>query len=74
MEVVLITEDMGGLLICNLLQSHVAKTQTNVSKNRAISDGSPSLDSPERRLETMNREAIPLDRKSACRERVSPRV
>ena len=59
-EVVLITEDMGGLLICNLLQSHVANTQTNVNKNRAISDSSPSLDSLERRLETMNQEAIPL--------------
>ena len=60
MEVVLITEDMGVLLTCNLLQSQDASIQTDVSENRVISDGLPSLDSPERRLETMNREAIPL--------------
>ena len=60
MEVILITEDMGVLLVCNLLQSQDANTQTDASKNRAVSDGSPSLDSPERRLETMNWEAIPL--------------
>ena len=59
-EVVLIAEDMGVLLVCNLLQSQDASTQTNVLENRAISDGSPSLGSPERRLETTNREVIPL--------------
>ena len=59
-EVVLITEDMGVSLVCNPPQSQDANTQTDVSKNRVVSDGSPSLDSPERRLETMNREAIPL--------------
>ena len=59
-EVVLIAEDMGALLICNLLQFPDVNIQTNVNENRADSDGSPSLDSPERRLETTNREAIPL--------------
>ena len=60
MGVVLIAEDMGVWLICNLLQSQDASIQTDVSENRVVSDGSPSLDSPERRLETTNREAIPL--------------
>ena len=59
-EVVLIAKDMGALLICNLLQSQDTNTQTDVSENRAVSDSSPSLDLLERRLETMNREAIPL--------------
>ena len=58
--VVLITEDMGVLLVCNLLQSQDANTQTNASKNRVILDDSLSSDSPERRLETTNREVIPL--------------
>ena len=60
MEVVLITEDMGALPVCNLLQSQDVSIQINVSENRVVSDGSPSLDSPERRLETMNQEVIPL--------------
>ena len=60
MEVVLIAEDMGALLVCNLLQSRDANTQTDASENRAVSDGSPSLDLLERRLEMMNQEAIPL--------------
>ena len=60
MEVVLIAEDMGALLVCNLLQSQDASIQTNANENRAVSDGSPSLGSRERRLETTNREAIPL--------------
>ena len=51
---------MGVLLICNLLQSQDVSTQTDANKNRAVSDGSPSLGSPERRLEMMIREAIPL--------------
>ena len=59
-EVVLIAEDMGVLPVCNLLQSQDKSIQTNASENRAISDDSPSLDLPERRLETTNREAIPL--------------
>ena len=59
-EVILIAEDMGVLLVCNLLQSQDASIQTNASENRVISDSSPSLDLPERRLETTNREAIPL--------------
>ena len=58
--VVLIAEDMGVLLICNLLQSQDANTQIDVSKNRVVLDDSLSLDSPERRLETTNQEAIPL--------------
>ena len=48
-EVVVIAEDMGVSLVCNLLQSQDVSTQTNVNENRAISDGSPSLGSPERR-------------------------
>ena len=60
MEVVLIAEDMGALLVCNLLQSQDASIQTNANENRAILDGSPSLGLLERRLETTNREAIPL--------------
>ena len=59
-EVVLIAEDTGVLLICNLLQSQDTSIQTDASKNRVVSDGSPSLDLPERRLETTNQEAIPL--------------
>ena len=57
---VLIAKDMGVLPACNLLQSQDASIQTNVSENRIVSDGSPSLDSPERRLGMTNREAIPL--------------
>ena len=59
-EVVLIAEDTGVLLVCNLLQSQDASIQIDVSANRAVSDGSPNLDSPERRLEMTNREVIPL--------------
>ena len=59
-EVVLIAEDMGVLLVCNLLQSQDANTQIDVNENRVVSDGSPSSDWPERRLETTSREAIPL--------------
>ena len=58
--VVLIAEDMGVLLVCNLLQSQEANTQIDASENRVILDDSPSADSLERRLETTNREAIPL--------------
>ena len=59
-EVILIAEDMGVLLVCNLLQSQDTSIQTNVNENRAISGGSPSLGSPERSLEMINQEAIPL--------------
>ena len=59
-EVVLIAEDMGVLLVCNLLQSQDANTQTDVSENRVVLDNSLNLGSLERRLETMTREAIPL--------------
>ena len=58
--VVLIVEDMGVLLACNLLQSQDASIQTGASENRVVSDGSLSSDLPERRLETRSREAIPL--------------
>ena len=58
--VVLIAEDMGVLLVCNLLQSQDANTQTTANENRVALDDSPSLDLPERRQETTNREAIPL--------------
>ena len=59
-EVVLIAEDTGVLLVCNPLQSQDANTQTDASESRIISDGSPSSGSLERRLGTTNREAIPL--------------
>ena len=58
--VILIAEVTGVLLVCNLLQSQDANTQIDANENRVVSDDSPSSDSPERRLETMNREAIPL--------------
>ena len=58
--VVLIAEDMGVLLVCNPLQSQDTSTQIVASENRIVSDGSPSSDSLERRLETMSQEAIPL--------------
>ena len=60
MEVVLIAKDMGALLVCNLPQSQDASTQTNVSENRAVSDGLPSLGLPERKLEMTNQGVIPL--------------
>ena len=59
-EVVLIAKATGVLLVCNLLQSQDASIQTDASESRVVSDDSPSLDSPERRLETTNREVIPL--------------
>ena len=59
-EAILIAEDMGVLLACNLLQSQDASTQTDVSESRVISGGLPSSGLPERRLGTMTREAIPL--------------
>ena len=60
MEVILIVEDTGALLICNLPQSQDASTQIDVNESRVILDGLPSSGLPERRLEMMNREAIPL--------------
>ena len=59
-EVVLITEDMGVLLVCNLLQSQDASIQTDANKSRAVSGSSPSSGLPGRRVETMTQEAIPL--------------
>ena len=58
--VILITEDMGVSLICNLLQSQDASIQTAASENRVTLDDSPSSGLPERRLETTSQEAIPL--------------
>ena len=58
--VILIAEDMGVLLACNLLQSQDVNTQIDASENRVVLDDSLSSDSLERRLETTNREAIPL--------------
>ena len=58
--VVLIAEDTGILLACNLPQSQDASIQTDASESRVVSGDSPGLDSPERRLETMSQEAIPL--------------
>ena len=60
MEVILIAKDMGVLLACNLLQSQDTNTQTNVSENRVALGDLPSLGSPERRLEIMTQEVIPL--------------
>ena len=60
MEVILIAKDMGVLLVCNLLQSQDASTQTDVNESRVISGGLPSLGLPERRQGTMTQEAIPL--------------
>ena len=59
-EVVLIAEDMGVLLVCNLLQSQDVSIQTDASENRVVLDDSLSLASPERRPGTTTREAIPL--------------
>ena len=59
-EAVLITEDMGVLLACNLLQSQDVNTQTNVSKSRVILGGSPGSGLPERRLGMTTWEMIPL--------------
>ena len=59
-EVILIAEDMGALLVCNLHQSQDASIWTNVNENRAVLDGLPSLGLPERRLEMTIRGAIPL--------------
>ena len=59
-EAVLTAEDTGALLVCNLLQSQDANTQTDASESRVISDDSLGLDSPERRLEMTTQEAIPL--------------
>ena len=58
--VVLITKDMGALPVCNPLQFQDASIQTDASGNRVDLGGLPSLDSPERRLETTSQEAIPL--------------
>ena len=60
MEAVLITEDTGVLLVGNLLQSQDVNIQTDANESRVISSDLPSLDLPERRLEIMIWEAIPL--------------
>ena len=60
MVVVLITKDMGALLVCNPLQSQDVNTQTDASRSKVILDNSPSLDLSERRLEIMIQEVIPL--------------
>ena len=59
-ETALITENMGVLLICNLLQFQDVSIQTDVSKSRVVSAISPSPGLPERRLEMRNQQAIPL--------------
>ena len=68
MDVVLIAEDMGALLICNPLQSQDASIQTNVNENRVVLDDSPGLGSLERRQETTNQGAIPLMPRSSSLE------
>ena len=59
-EAVLIAEGTGVLLACNPLQPQDANIQTDANESRIISGDLPSLDSPERRLEMMIREVIPL--------------
>ena len=59
-EVILITEDMGVLLICNHPQSQDASTQINAGKNRIVLDDLPSLVLPENRQTTRIAQAIPL--------------
>ena len=59
-EVVLIAEDTGVLLVCNPLQSQDASIQIDVSENRVVLGNSLNSGLPERRLEMTNREAIPL--------------
>ena len=60
MGVILITEDMGVWLVCNLLQSQDASIQTDANKGRVILGNLPSSGLLERRLEIMTQEAIPL--------------
>ena len=60
MEAILIAEDMGVLLVCNLLQSQDASIQTNMSENRAALDILPSSGLPERRQVMRDLQAIPL--------------
>ena len=60
MEVVLIAEDMGVLLVCNLPQSQDMSIQTDVSKSRVISDDSLSSDLLERRQAMRSQQVIPL--------------
>ena len=60
MEVILITKDMGVLLVCNLPQSQDVSIQTDVSESRVVSDNLPSSGSPERRLEMRDPQVIPL--------------
>ena len=64
-EVVLITEDMGVLLICNCLQSQDTSIQTDVSKNRVVLDDLPSSDLLGRRQVTRDHPAIPLMQRSS---------
>ena len=59
-EVVLIAEDTGVLLVCNPLQSQDANTQIDASESRVVLGDSLNSGSPERRLETTSQEAIPL--------------
>ena len=60
MEAVLITEDTGVSLVCNLPQSQDASILTGVSESRVISGDLPNLDLPERRLEMTIQEVIPF--------------
>ena len=59
-EAILIAEDTGVLLICNLLQSQDMSIQTDVSENRVVLGSLPDSGLPERRLETMTQGVIPL--------------
>ena len=59
-EAILTAEDTGVWLICNLLQSQDTSIQTDANESRVVLGGLPSLGLPERRLEMMTREAIPL--------------
>ena len=59
-EVILIAEDMGVLLICNHPQSQDASIQTDASKNKIISGDLPSLGLLVNRQVTRTAQAIPL--------------
>ena len=59
-EIILIAEDMGALLVCNLSQSQDASTQVDVNESRVVLSDSPSLGSLERRPEARDLQVIPL--------------
>ena len=59
-EAILIAEDMGVLLVCNLPQSQDASIQTDASESRVVLVDLPSLGLLERRQVTRDPQVIPL--------------